>query len=419
MTKVLVISVNAFSRRSNNGKTAEAMFSSFPKDDISQLFFHYNGISDCDFDYCNNYYCISEQDLLHGTKGKKVCSSDVSFDITPTERHDYVNSVKKISVKRKNIIRDILWSTNFWKNKQLKGWLKSTDADAVFFVGGGYGCFHKIARYISNFLNVPLVTYFTDDYLLYPISRGVLEKFQTWRMKRFYKKTVEASDLLFCIGEKMAHEYSAYFGKPFYPIMNITDVIPYKQHETATPPVIAYFGGLHLNRWAMIAKFADAVKGLAMVRVYTFSKMTAEMEQAFSGAGVEYMGGLVGDALAQAMTACDYFLHVESDDLYNRRLTRLSVSTKLPEYLMYGKPIIGFGPEEVASMCMLSDNHIGMVISSDADVEAIRRSVMQLLSDNDLYHKLCRDGYDYACNHFDKRIVAANFRKQLDLIVNK
>lgn len=417
--KVLVVSNNVFSRYGNNGRTAEAIFSKFDKSELSQLFFCES--NKIDFDFCSNYYCITEKDLFHGTKGsiiKCTKTSDTTSQINSNDNNVY-NSIKHWSVKTKSLIRDIVWGTGFWKNRQLKKWIQGTGADLVFFIGGSYGCYHRIARYVANFLGVPLVTYFTDDYLLYPISKGVLEKFQTWRMKRFYKKTVEASDLLFCIGEKMAHEYSAYFGKPFYPIMNITDLIPRKQHETAAIPVIAYFGGLHLNRWSMIAKFADAVKGLAIVRVYTFSKLTAEMEQAFSGAGVEYMGGLVGDALAQAMDACDYFLHVESDDLYNRRLTRLSVSTKLPEYLMYGKPVIGFGPEEVASMCLLSDNNIGVVVSSDADVEAIRHSVIQLLSDRDLYNKLCREGYDYACSHFDKRIVASNFRKQLELIVNK
>jgi hypothetical protein len=47
--KVLVISHNSFSKSSNNGKTLEALFSEFRRDNIYQLFFNDSEELDWDF----------------------------------------------------------------------------------------------------------------------------------------------------------------------------------------------------------------------------------------------------------------------------------------------------------------------------------------------------------------------------------
>ena len=287
---------------------------------------------------------------------------------------------------------------------KLKIWLKNTGADVVFFVGGSAGGFHSIARYVAKYLNVPLATYFTDDYLIYPIDNDIIERFQTWRMKRFYKRTVDASSLLFCIGEKMSAEYTAYFGRQFNPIMNMTPVVPYVKKFISQRPVIAYFGGLHLGRWQMIARLSDVVKEFATVQVYSFSDITPEIDAAFKSSGVVYKGGLHGEALKTTMHDSDVLLHVESDDAYYRSRTRLSVSTKIPEYLMTGRPVIGFGPTEVASMCLLSDNNIGLVIPCDAADVCIETRVRNLIEDQDAYDALSLRAYEYAVEHFDKDI---------------
>ena len=64
------------------------------------------------------------------------------------------------------------------------------------------------------------------------------------------------------------------------------------------------------------------------------------------------------------MFDADAFLHIESDDESYCSLTKLSVSTKIPEYLISSRLVIGYGPVYLASMKLLKDNNIGIVISN-------------------------------------------------------
>ena len=68
--RVLIISNNSFSSVYNNGKTLEALFSSFPKDNLAQLYFHEGSVPD--FSFCERYWKISEIDLIKSiTRGRQ------------------------------------------------------------------------------------------------------------------------------------------------------------------------------------------------------------------------------------------------------------------------------------------------------------------------------------------------------------
>lgn len=60
-------------------------------------------------------------------------------------------------------------------------------------------------------LNIPLATYFTDDYVINPSTTLYIK----W-LKKQYRNTINHSSLLFAIGEQMAHDYSLYYNKYFY-----------------------------------------------------------------------------------------------------------------------------------------------------------------------------------------------------------
>ena len=106
-------------------------------------------------------------------------------------------------------------------------------------------------------------------------------------------------------------------------------------------------------------------------------------------------------------------LHVESDDDYNRLLTKLSISTKIPEYLISGRLVIGFGPTDVASMKILSSNNIGIVLSSEISKDVLREELDKIVTNFELRKKIGKRGYDYAVENFNNQIIAEDFKKRL------
>lgn len=98
----------------------------------------------------------------------------------------------------------------------------------------------------------------------------------------------------------------------------------------------------------------------------------------------------------------DILLHVESDDIKYRSFTRLAISTKIPEYLMHSRFVLGYGPAELASMELLTENKIGMCINSDSTIQEKEQQLEQIMDAN-FRNEIAYCGYLYATKHFDKK----------------
>lgn len=417
--KILLIANNSFSKITNNGKTYESILRGFDKTELAQLFFSLN--ESPDFDYCENYYKISDIDVLKSvltfkpTCGRRIDKSDSKITDRNAKDHRICELFKKIVSP---FFRDLLWRSNKWNTENLCHWCNEFSPDVVMFVGG-MGFSNRIALFVSNYLDVPLVTFYTDDYVIHSIKRNWLYQFNKWRINRMYRRTISRSDLLFAIGDKMAEEYSSYFGKQFYPIMNSVPVVAYKPYSQHDPIRISYFGGLHLNRWQMISRLGSLLPNSAVINVYSMSRLTSEMEDLFAKSRVRFCGSVIGDMLINKIQESDILLHVESDDKYLRQLTSLSVSTKIPEYLMAGKPILGYGPPEVASMQLLTDNCIGKVISSDLSQADILSELHTFINDLEYRVNLSKRGYDFAVNKFDNDKIISGFTLLIQQVINE
>ena len=218
----------------------------------------------------------------------------------------------------------------------------------------------------------------------------------------------------------MSVEYGKVFNRFFYPIMNAVEHKPYKPKHIVSEvkPKISYIGGLQINRWKMICQFAKCIDDIADVIVYTMSDITEEMAKAFDSAHITLGGFLKGKAeVNKALEDSDILLHVESDDFWYRRYTFLSVSTKIPEYLMSSRLTIGYGPIEVASMRIMSDHNVGIVISSDLSPSEVKSIICRALTDEKYRNNMILNAYTFASSEFDVDVVAHNFRCKMESII--
>ncbi len=426
-SRILIVAHNSFSKFSNNGKTLESMFSDFKREQLMQVFFSEN--EHPDFEFCTNYFKITDGNVLKKLLFlAKDCGSIENFNDEELLKIDdynvkskkFKNSIFfKFAKSKSNYLtffRDILWSFNTWKTKKFLDWNNTLNPNLVFYVGGNFGFSHNIARYLAKYNNVPLVVYFTDDYLINPINQNIIDVIQRNRMKLFYKKTVEQAAICFAIGDLMAKDYSTYFGKKFHPIMNSTEIEEYVLYTQKQRIVVSYFGGLHLNRDKMLTRLGKVNSNIS-INVYSMAEVSDKLNGQFKASGIDFKGAITGKALKKAIIESDILLHVESDDAFNKSLTKLSVSTKIPEYLMSGRLILGFGPPDAASMRILSDNEIGLVIPSTVPDKLLETELNEIASNFELRKAIGKKGYDYAVNNFDKQIISKQFKQQLESLL--
>ena len=418
--KVLVIAANPFSDINNNGKTLKSIFSSLPKDSLFELYFRPQDNVIADGDFAKSFYAVSELDIARSIMTfSKTCGGEQNLknvmDYSKTTQKSYIK-LAKCPLKNCNILRSFLWKSRRWDNDEFKNWYKSCNPDIVFALLGPPGPLFTIAEDISSNLDIPLAIYFTDDYLInWPYNR-----FQRKMAIKAFHKIVSLSSARFCIGDMMCKEYSLLFGKDFDPIMNSVIAEPYNIPKLSNKKYrMSYFGSLWLDRWKMLAKISEIVGDAADIYIYSSSELNDDMKVALTRSNVYIHKPVLGDEYKNAIQISDVLLHVESDSSECRKKTALSVSTKIPEYLMSSKPILAYGPLEVASLKLLRDNEIAKVVSSEADIVDSQKEILSFISDVEYQATLSVRAHDYAMKNFDREVVSKKLIHKLTRVVEE
>ena len=380
--RVLIISHNPISNKNNMGKTLLALFNSFNKDEIVQLYL-YSGHPDANV--CSSYYNITDMDMLKSHLGRDNTGEVVDFDSLynnsiekRSNNNEMLYKIGKLKTPTIYLLRDYIWNREKWFNQNIKEWLKGLDITSVFYASGD-SCFsYNIALKISDFLNANLYTYFCDDFYFFSkLSVSPLYYVYRKRLKYYTRQIVEKSKGIIFISSSMKDAYKKEFGKEgeviLTPSINIlTDI---KTEITNRPIVMTYMGNVSLRLKPLleisdIIKIINKDKQLIVFRLYTLENRNCIINRLKNNEGIEFNGSVSSNQVNRLTIESDIMLHVES---FNKRIIRRvkhSISTKIPEILGYGKCIFAYGPMETASIDYLSSNNAAHICIIKNDLQS-------------------------------------------------
>ena len=432
MRKILLVSHNALSLHNNNGKTLTSIFEDWDAESIAQIYFNNEIPQAVRF---SRFFRVTDIDVLKGVFsfgciGGGRCVTPVCGDSGQIQYSSVRESALVRFIRRneawKLVLRDFLFGSGFWVTAELKRWFKSFQADSVFFVGGNSRFSFLVAEKLAAWNGVPLDIYITDDYVLNADPQGWLARYLHRKLRAVYRDAFLQARHVFVIGEDMASAFSLEFDRKFIPIMNsvtIPSSLSVGSVARGKKDCIdfVYAGGLHLGRDESIVKFGtllqDAGKAVGMdvrLTVYSLQRPSDEIERRFLECGVVFGGALGQDAIALRLANSDFVLHVESFEDRYRRLTKLSVSTKIPEYLVSGACLVAFGPSELASIRLVEKNSLGVTLSECDSVMKMKAKLISVIESRIVRDDFARRGYEYAKRHFDGELV----RQQVKSLLN-
>jgi glycosyltransferase involved in cell wall biosynthesis len=431
--KVLIISNNALSLHFNNGKTYHSLFRDWQKENIAQLYFHYE-IPESDRFY--KFYRITDIDILKckilnkKSCGKRMCPQE--FLERRENDSSFVSKFKKgiFSFLQKQrsaiaIVKNTVYRYKAWQTEDFKSWLIEFNPDIIFTVGGNYTYLYEITEWISNFLSIPYTLFLTDDYLIYNKGVGIFSRRIHKSLSFTFKRFIEKSSHLFVIGDLMGREYKEKFGKDYSTIMNCVDITSkpaptLKQEKSKV--VIRYIGGVYLNRWKSLVAIGELLRNTevdVIVEIYTLEEPEKEILKRLNEHPLSYCGPLYGNEVARKIQEADFLLHVESTSVEYKNITKLSISTKIPQYLVSGKCIIAFGPCDIASIKLLSENKLAVVLfdtdSTDVQIDKLKA----IFSNDSLYNKLAQNALNYVYKHLNGITMRKDLLEVLNDIINK
>lgn len=370
--RVLIVTVNPLSTTSNNGKTYASFFNGYPKENIAQLYFHREVPTS---DVCENYYKISDEDIINNflDKSKKmggeVCKGNAEERLIPKNIN---NKLKKSSMVR--FVRSLLWTILDLEKDYVKSWLDKVNPEIIFFCGGNANYLYNSVLKLSKKYNSKIVYYITDDYVLPYFSFNIFNIINRIWTRNVFKKMCKKSSLILTIGDKMSNVYKERYGIESKKIMNLVEIKDRKilNNELKINNLqFVYVGGLHSNRWRVLSLIGKSLERIdkqgfrGNLKIYSQHPPEDKILNEINNKDYsKYCGSLDSNGVKEVLINADVLIHVESFDRKSKRVTYLSVSTKIPEYMSSGKCILAVGPKDVASIEYLIETKSGFVITS-------------------------------------------------------
>lgn len=232
----------------------------------------------------------------------------------------------------------------------------------------------KLGVTLSKKYNIPIVPHFMDDWVSTIYTGSIWLKLPRKLILSSLKKLLKHSKVGLCISDKMSKEYEIKFNKKFLPLMNTINLEDFnnKRHTNnrTNEIVFTFFGGLHLSRWKSLVMLSEVLTSLSKrinkklrLEIYTSDDNIKKFSFKFFEDNVVFYKTINHDAVFEKMKLTNILVHVESFDESVVKFTRLSVSTKIPEYLASGTPIVAIGPSNIASIEYLVEHNCAYVVS--------------------------------------------------------
>lgn len=300
-------------------------------------------------------------------------------------------------------------------------WVNEFQPHVIYSPMGSIRWIELVTR-VAAHCRAPIVPHFLDDWPA-TFYAGWLKALPRWVMLSRLRSLLRRASFGMTISAAMAGEYEQRFGIHCEPFMNCVDVpavCPMEQAPRSSRPVrFLYVGGLHLNRWRALVDVGEALsvlqaEGSAVELVIHAPPPDRGLHsQALSAITAIRVGeSLSQDQVLPAMQAADVLVHVESFEPVARKYTRLSLSTKVPQYMSCGKPILAYGPAEVASCRYIHDCQSGVLVGEES-ASLLLKAVRSLATVPERRAVLGRCGWRSAVEHHSADSVRERFRSAL------
>lgn len=383
--RLLIISHNCFSKSGSNGRTLANLLYGWPKDKMAQLYIH-NELPD--FTVNNNYYCITDKDVLNSII--KRCQAGQNVEESTDEGVSRLNSLHQITkASTKNsfvfLLREFAWDSRLWRSDKLYEWIDSFSPEIVLVQAGDAAFLLKIAEKISKKYKASLFVFNTEGYyfkkesylnetvvsrLFYPVVH--------YQFVNAYDSLINEAKAVVYNNGILMHDYSNYHFKTSRVIMASSEFADEEPYENKINRFV-YAGNLGLNRHKSLIELAEVLNSIdnsLKIDVYGTAP-TKSVELELSECNSIVMHGFIPyKELQDILRKSKFLVHVESFEPFYREDLKYALSTKVADSLACGACFIVYAPENMAVSQYLKDKKASVLINKRDELYQKLRNVL-------------------------------------------
>lgn len=287
----------------------------------------------------------------------------------------------------------------------------------------------KLACFLKEQLNIPLVLHFMDDYDLHielAAQKNPVKWLQNRLYKKYLKKTLALSDLNFAISESMAEAFGIRYGVEFKMAHNGIEPIDYEHfrqinYPKLEPKRILWAGAIEISKDNQIVyKIANAIEQVNktipcqfLLNVpNNFVAPAKKLKSEFSS--VDYQTYQPLDLYKKLLGSSSILIIARNFDDQTRAYTQFSFHNKLPDFLSAGTPVLAIGPDWDNTVKLFKKYKFGWVVSENNQTK-IEETILNILKENSQNEA----GSKKAFEAFNMEKIRADFQHSIKKLSKK
>ena len=410
--RVLIVGTIPYNKNTSS-RAFDAYFHNWEKQNMRQVF---SNTKTPVKGHCGSLYQITDHRLLKrwlhqiGEVGVIFEDEDLPLD---WENNDLevgsstVNALYKIGSKDsplKYLLRGILWREKYWNTNKLNDWLDEFQPECVFLAFSDDYFIPRIALYISQKYNIPIMSCIGDDYY-FNDRKSFSPFYHIYRKtyKRLIDRVFQRTGSAMYIGNKIRDKYNSEFGLNGETIYLTSDIErhAFKPIDIDAPKIL-YCGNIRLGRNNSLADIGYALQKISpnyFIDVYSTEKNEEFIKVLQECPGVRFHGTVPYTEVMRLTAESDVTVIVEGFRKQDVDTTRYSLSTKAADAIASGSNIFVYGDIECGVIEYMQGTGCAVVCS---DREKLDADLKKLLFDQNLQEQLYKRAIEVDKEDHDK-----------------
>lgn len=275
---------------------------------------------------------------------------------------------------------------------------------------------YMTAAYLAHRVSgLPLAAYL-HDFMVEANTSGYLGALARWLQPRVFRR----AHPLWVISDGMRDHLKGAYGVTSRTLSHAyNEPIPNDLSRTAFPTGglrLFFSGAVYAANAASLARIARAVARLPRTRLTVFGPNSPELLRRHGLVGPHVRTGFLAERaeLLRFMQTQDVFVSCLSwpdESWFGRQELAAIFSTKLPEYLAQGRPILVHCPEHYFLACFFRTHECGWIVSERSE-DAVLDTLREIDEDVHIRERRCRNALEVARRFAGER-VAQQFSDEL------